>query len=432
VLIASALGPDREGLVTLLADQTIVPFLWKEQSFQDSAGFPILAQGRAAIAALGGEPALSGITCFRLGGSDRDANELAADRLATRFRLELQQPLEMGDLRLRRVADALLDEPDPDEQTRAALAGRLREVAQWVRDNRPDRSPVYERFITYGDPTATGYRAEPFAFELKKWVDAVYNGNLPLVLGARTFTPNGMPTPLDLELSWATVGTGAAAGQADVAGALDDIVDRARRHAQLRAWSTLEGNLAIPLPAPHELSHLDLIEVRGWDTWRLMMAAMDTHLDRPLDAALMAAFWTAYDAFLRHLSRWWIARGRPERQRYAAGVARIFRYGDWFVGLVQLGNLLFPVLPAPSVQLPPFAEDVVHVTVETGLYLYQRAGVEWRRSQAVRGLQRQQRVEVGKLVQTWEAVQRLYPELADETVPGGTMPGGLAVEESSE
>jgi hypothetical protein len=290
---------------------------------------------------------------------------------------------------------------------------------------------VYERFVTHGDPTTTAYRAEPFAYELKKWVDAVYNGNLPLVLGARTFTPNGMPTPLDLELSWATVGGTASVGHGDVAGALDDIVDRFRRHGQLRAWNSLEGNLAIPLPAPHELTHADVIEVRQWDSWRQMMAGMDTHLDRPLDAELMAGFWSAYDGFLRELSRWWLAKGRPDRQRYAAGVARIFRYGDWFVGLVQLGHLLFPVLPPPSVGLPPVAEEVAHVTVETGLYLYRRAGVEWRRSQAVRGLQRQQRVEVAKLVQTWEAVQRLYPELSDETIPGGALPGGLAVEESN-
>jgi hypothetical protein len=430
VLIAAVLGDDRTGLVNLLANETIVPYLWTERSFQQPQEFHTLPQGRTAMGLLVAEPALSDITCLRLGGLDETANQDAAEDLATNFRLQLQLPLERTDRRLRQILDALIEDANPSDQTRAALAARLREVAQWVRDEQPHRNRVYEKFITEGDPTTMPYRRDPFTFELKKWIDAIYNSNLPHALQARTFTAHGMPTPLDLGLSWAA---GAQARgetlQGDVPGALDDIVDRARRHARQQAWSTLESNLAIPLPAPHELTHADVIKLRGWGSWAAMMSAMETHLEQPLDRSRMDGFWQAYDQFLREMANWWLAGGHPERQRYAAGVARIFRYGDWFVGLVQLGNLLFPMLPSPNITLPPFVEESAYVTVETGMYLYQRAGVEWRRSQAVRGIQRHQKVDVRDLVRTWEAVQRIYPELSDHALPGMAGFGEAAVEE---
>ncbi len=430
VLIASVLGDDRDGLVSLLASQTIVPFLWNESSFQQPQEFHTLSPGRDAMQRLVGDPALTDITCLRLGGLDSHANAIAADRLATNFRVELQLPLEMSDLRLYQVVDALLDEPQP-EATRTALAGRLREVAAWVRQHRPHRSQVYQQFITEGDPTTTPFRTDPFTFELKKWVDAVYNGNLPWALQAHTFTPHGMPTPLDLELSWATVSqTRGLVLDGNLPGALDEIVDRAGRRASLVAWDTLETELAVPLPAPHELSHADVIALRGRTAWAEMMAAMAAHVDTPLDAVRMAEFWAAYDGFLRDLGAWWLARGRPTRDRYAAGVARIFRYGDWFVGLLQIGHQLIPILPAPSVPLPPLTEEFAKITVETGMYLYQRAQVDLRRSQAVRGIQRAQRISTDKLRQTFEAVRVLLPEVAGR-LPGGEEQGTVAVDEST-
>jgi hypothetical protein len=426
VLITSMLGADREGLVTLLADQTIVPFLWNESSFQQPQEFHTLPGADEAMRRLVEEPALSDITCLRLGGTDQHANDLAADRLATRFRQELQQPLDMSDLRLLKVVDALLDGARPDGPTRAALATRLREVATWVRQNRPHRNQVYQEFITEGDPTTAPYRMAPFTFELKKWVDGVYNANLPWTLQARTFTPDGMPTPLDLEVSWATVSDGRGLTlDASLSGALDEIVDRARHRAGQVAWDTLETRLAIPLPAPHELTHADVIELRARPSWAAMMAAMAAHVDVPLDQALMADFWTAYDGFLRDLSSWWLGRGRPARERFAAGVARIVRYGDWFVGLLQVGHQLFPILP--DIDLPPLVDDFTKVTVETAMYLYQRGQVERRRSQAVRGMQRSQRIATEKLLQTYAAIRQILPEL-DRRLPDGEQSG--AVEES--
>jgi hypothetical protein len=432
VFIASLLGDDRDSVVALLASGVISPCLLKETSFDEQPGFETLDLGVQAMTDLGRDPALADMTCVRLGGLGQASNERALDTLTGIFRNLLQFPVTAEYRQVQRIARALFD--DPEETPTAdvdALANRLIQVGEWVRLNRPNRNEIYEEFITYGPPTTTPYRAEPLTFELKKWVDIVYNSNLPFFLGARTFTPHGMPTPLDVELDWAFRVGGAPTTPLDnFTDVADEIRQRARSVAELRAWDALENTLALPVPAPHELSHRDVVEVRALPSWDVMMTTMEAHLAQPLSESTMKVFWETYNEFLRELNKWWLAKGRPERQRFAAGVARVWRWGEWFVGLVQLGNFLLPILPGPGVPLPILPVDrPVRVLVETGLFLYQRAGVEWRRSQAVRGLTKVQLVQYADLKRTQEVIERLYPDLGPH-FPGWDGMADPAVEET--
>ncbi|HET8684283.1 MAG TPA: hypothetical protein VFM54_20765, partial [Micromonosporaceae bacterium] len=87
-LICAALGDDRAGLVRLLADKVIVPFLQYESSFEELPRFNYLEQGERAVRSLAADPALSELTCVTLGGTNQQLNERRAAGMAESFRLE--------------------------------------------------------------------------------------------------------------------------------------------------------------------------------------------------------------------------------------------------------------------------------------------------------------------------------------------------------
>jgi hypothetical protein len=414
-----------------------------EESLAEQPKFHVLEQGKAAVSALVEDDALSDIQCLRLGGADADNVRLRLLQFSQNFRLQLQGLATIDQELMDRIVNSLLGDRLVTNRGRARLSSELRGLGTFSRrqirrkgagKTGVDRNDLYMRFVTYGSPTDSPYRRDPWTFELKKMIDAVYTGNLPAYTGTRTFTPRGMPTPVDLEINWRTGDDFPVSDDGDFNAAADEIVGRARNQTELRAWSALEHSLAVPLPSPQDLTHADVIHIRTWSSWEQMMVTMENHLDVPLNQFEMKRFWDAYNEFLRELSSWWLAQKREQRAAYAAGVARIWRYGRLVVGLVQLGNRLFPVLP-PSAEL---AGDLlaavddrrVVVSVETGLYLYQRAGVEWRRSQAVRGVQKRQMVELSKLRQTFETVRKLRSEYpSDLLIPGLEGVRDIALEE---
>ncbi|MEV0457090.1 hypothetical protein [Catellatospora methionotrophica] len=422
VLVSSLLSgtDDHDALVSLIAGKTIMPYLFNESDFSQRPAFHVLDAGEKAVLRLVGDASLTEVECVRLGGADGAENERENDRLAVRFRQQLQLPLEMGPQRLDLVVTALLGDRAASPRERAKLADELRGVAKWVRRTKPNRNELYRKYITRNDPVASRYHGDRFTFELKKWFDVVYNSNLPSLIEARTFTPNGMPTPLDAQLDWGRIAPRIEAAGADFTDASAEVLDRARNYAKLKAWDALERQLAVTLPAPEDLTHADVMVIRSWGTWEQMMEAMEDHIDQSLDLARMREFWRAYNEFLKELSLWWLARGRARREAYAAGVARIWRWGSWFMGLVNLGDEVFPVLPSMD-EMPPLgdAEGMVEVAVETGMFLYQKAGVEWRRSQAMRGIEKVQKVSRAELVRMYESIRALHPSLESQPLPGG-------------
>jgi hypothetical protein len=433
-LVCAALGADREGLVRLLASRVIVPFLQYESAFEEPPRFPYLPQGERAVRSLADDPALTQLTCVTLGGDNHQLNQRRIAGMTESFRLELSR-LHLADDRQGRAGDiarTLLRDRRPTARRVTALAARILEVAAWVCQQPVNRNAVYERFLTVGSPANGVFRSDPFTFELKMWIDLVYNSNLPRFLRARSFTPQGFPTPLDLDISWAL----AAADEADVHPdrgdpIIDDVIQRLRARRTHQAWDAIVKAATVAVPNPHEIDHNDIVTIRAWDEWRAMTAAMERHLDSPLEPAGLAEMNAAYREFLLKLGRWWTQQRRPVRDRLAAGVAKIYRVGSWSVGLLQIGEQLLPIFPAPDVDLPPGIDGVVKGVVETTLYVFDRGRVELRRSQAVRGLEKVQLISEEKLRELERAVRALYPELMELPYAASASTTAVATEEES-
>ncbi|HET8660295.1 MAG TPA: hypothetical protein VFM55_15015, partial [Micromonosporaceae bacterium] len=391
-----------------------------------------LEQGERAVRSLAADPALSELTCVTLGGTNQQLNERRAAGMAESFRLELSR-LHLADDRLgraRQIAQTLLGARSGARVD--ALAQRVLEVAGWAGQQSFNRNDAYKQFLTGDNPAEGVFRSDPFTFELKMWIDLIYTSNLPRFLKARSFTPQGFPTPLDLDISWALAAHEDAGVHPDRGDpVLDDVMERMRSRRTHQAWDAIVKAAAVSVPAPHEIDHNDLVEIRAFPEWLAMTAAMERHLDSPLEVASLAEMNAAYHAFLLRLGRWWLERQRPLRAEMAAGVAKVYRVGDWAVGLLQLGSQLLPIFPSPDVPLPPGLDGVVKAVVETTLYVFDRGRVELRRSQAVRGLEKVQEISEEKLRELERMVLSMYPELMELEYAASASTTPVATEEES-
>ncbi|MEH0575668.1 hypothetical protein QBA54_14495 [Streptomyces sp. B21-108] len=447
LLISSTLGRDRDALIKLIADEIITPFLFREAEFDERPRFDVLSKGEDAAKSIASDPSLSEMRCVRLGGADSGENNRKTAEMAVAFRSQISDPLLHDDpsSKFIDISRILLNSGGTDSRRVEALASELHGLAEWTRDKRPDRNDVYKYCITMGDDPAIGlYRSDgrrrwwpwrkngQFTFELKKWVDVIYNSNLPRYLGSLTFTPQGFPTPLDLGLSWAlTFRERVEPLAAPAEPVLEDILCHARERATWRAWDSIQQNANLAIPSPHELTHADIVAIREWPEWTAMMDSLEANMDQPLNVEVVVDFQAAYDAFLQRMSQWWLTKRAVVRERYASGVAKVYRIANWVIGVVRVGNAVFPILPPFGMALPPLPPgDAVKVTVETGLYLFDSGRVNRRRTQLVGGMQTTQTVTREHLLQTERTLRDLYPALERTNYPGRDQYQPLATEES--
>lgn len=434
LLISSVLGSDRSGLIALLSENSIVPYLFDETSFEQEPKFDILSKGREAVESLTKDPNLPEMICVRLGGDDAEENKEAISKLTEDFRSQLSDFLNADNVRERsqKIALALLGEEDrlaPTDEKIITLAKRLEDLAEFVRKHKPSRNTLYKNFVTLSEtsPSDGLYRTDPMTFEMKLWIDLIYNSNLPKHLDVLTFVPSGFPTPLDVGLIWTVKRKAALASEGG--GVLEDIAERAKTQATWKAWDIIQKQAGLSIPSPAELTHLDVVEIRRWDEWKSMMREMEKYIDAPLTEAGTKSFFTSYDEFLKKLSNWWLGKNENARRDWASGVARLYRFGRWFVGILVVANQVFPILPPSNIDLPPLPDDKdVKVIIENGLYLFDRARTDWRRTQIIRNIKREQNLNRDELNRVWESIRKLYPALPD-TYPGHDMSGKIATEE---
>jgi hypothetical protein len=244
-----------------------------------------------------------------------------------------------------------------------------------------------------------------------------------------TFVPYKFPTPLDIGLTWALFAKDRSRPlEAESAGVLEDIIERVQSQATWRAWDSIQNEAKLAIPSPHRLSHQDVVEIRKWYTWGEMIDSLEDYLLQPVSVAKTEQFQTQFDTFLTQLSNWWLAKSRRDRERWASGVAKVYRVGKWFVGLVAIASQVIPVLPPNNVNLVLPSEDAVKVTMETGLYLFERGKIDWRRTQTLRHVKAVQTMSREELDRTWNTIRNLYSELPVR-FPGHDLTVSLATEE---
>ncbi len=431
-LVVSALSEDVEGLAELIGREAIVPYLYKEDTLdQPPKNFDLILGERAMkrlIEALGTRP----VKCVRLAIANTE-NDAQTSALATRFCGEFTKLLDFENRDLiERIVQMLLPE-DASLETISALKEKIRSIAQQVDMKRKEQSigreHIYQWFIVEPDTKVSHgiYRSEPLVFEVKKWVDSIYNSNLPDALGALTFVPEGFPTAYDLGMVWSL----GRKRKKTLTGSemINEVVDRARNQATWKNWDVFQktANLMY-LPSPDQLTHKDILEIRELNAWQQMMKVLEVFLD-PITPEgkfdynnSVVEMKEAFEQFNRALSAWYIKKTGLDRaekaEKYAVGIGRVYQWREWIVGLLfGPEGVAFPILPAHGVKAPDLNQDEIKLGIEAGLFFVNKNGINWRRSQLVQRMDKELKVNTQDIRKMIEQIINLFPESAPYLKP---------------
>jgi hypothetical protein len=328
----------------LMRDHAIVPYLWAESSLTDKLVLEVRNEGDRAVQALL-EEAGDDVRCVRLAVDDT-ANAQAAEIMATDFGNGLTRLVHLDSPQRNAMAAELVDKhrrekfDEPGswlEFERAVddLAGYAFGKATELRreGKKLSRQYVYQdRFAAGDDETERAKNvalgrfkqpsaADPYLLELKKYVDLVYNVNLPDHLRRYTFTPVNMPSRMALQ---DTPREGFRGEQIRTLATDPDALEWIRRSFLARAQA------AMTLPLLSELSMADVVAIRALDEWASFKDAQQEILRDPLRCLEnIEAFQESFDHFQRALSDWYNRTYERERtvHRYCSFVTLALSVG---------------------------------------------------------------------------------------------------------
>ena len=322
-----------EAVARLLRDQAIVPFLFDESSLDENLPFDLRKEGDRATKELFREVGDDAV-CVRL-GVPPEANKAAAAAMASNFGTQLGRLAHLADEQRNAMAAELFQKPDKLHAAggwdafNAALDDLALETTQLAvalkrnSEGQLTRTHVYKaNFALPEDPESVvcgRFRRpdadNPFLFELKKYVDLVYNVNLPDHLKRYTFTPVHMPTRLALQDAPAD-----RYGHDQVVDALTKVDEL--EHVRRAFMASTQRAMALPLLS--ELTVEDVVQVRALPAWRPFKEAQADILRHPLQCVeKLPAFQQSFDDFQRALSDWYHrTHGRQAtEQRYISFVS---------------------------------------------------------------------------------------------------------------
>jgi hypothetical protein len=430
-LIVSELSNDVEHLAVLIEQGVVVPYLFEESSFDQPPARFDTSLGEKAMKRLCERLSGSQVQCVRLSADDVQ-NKEQIKTFSSRFLGEFTRLLSYEE---RDTIDRLTQILLPENAKPAIIEGikqNILEVAKWIEETKRNqivrRENIYQQYIVVPDTlTSYGiYRADPFTFELKKWVDSIYNSNLPDALGILTFVPEGFPTAYDLGMAWALGRK--AKRQHTGTDMIEEVVDRARSHATWKMWEAYQKSASLVLPSPEQLTHADILEIRQLNAWYNMMSALDKFIN-PVSGEGKFEYtyyahemWEAFRDFNQALGSWYLKKSEGQRllkaTKYAVAIGRIYQWGEWMIGLLfGKDNTIFPVLPPKGVQPPPLEQEDIRFGIEAGLFLVTKAGIDWRRSQLIQKMDRELVVKTDEVKQMIDQIVRLFPETAPYLKP---------------
>jgi len=307
-------GENLRAFAELMRSHAIVPFLFSESSLTENQEFDVSREGDLATQALLSEVG-DDVRCVRL-AIDPKENANATAGMATDFGVGVSRLNNLDSDQRNAMAAELFADP-----------ARLREQGAWDRfesavddlarysfdkaaelrraGKKLTRQDVYrDRFAADGRDTNVVIGRfqppsadNPFLFELKKYVDLVYNVNLPDHLRRYTFTPANMPSRM----------------------ALQDAPNQGYRHDQISALLTdadaletirrsfmASSQAAMNLPLLSDLTMADVLSIRSLPECEPFKDAQARILKDPLRCLdNLPAFQQAFDGFQRALSDWY-------------------------------------------------------------------------------------------------------------------------------
>jgi hypothetical protein len=355
----------------LIRQQAIVPYLFAESSLSDRLEFDVRKEGDAATRALLDEVG-DDVVCVRLAVND-DANAEATARLATDFGTGLTRLNNLRSGQRNAMASELF--ADRGQLDRAgmwqAFEDDLDTLADYSyrkskelrrQDKNITRQDVYQDCFAAGDHDASRHRNvtlgrfkppgqhDPYLLELKKYVDLVYNTNLPDHLKRYTFTPANMPSRMALQDA-----PGTNFRKEDIRPVVSnpEVLEWIRRSFVARTQS------AMSLPLLRDLTIADVLAVRKLPEWEIFKDAQASILRDPLNCLdNLPAFQLAFDQFQRALSDWHNITYQHDRtvDRYCNFVSLLLSIG----GLTIVAGSHLASIPhdLAAVAIPAVAERI--------------------------------------------------------------------------
>ena len=324
----------------LMRENAIIPYLFKEKSLKDDPGFDVSKRGDLAMRALLDELG-DNARCVRLAVDDA-ANLQATTDMSTEFGTRLARLEYMSTGQRNSMASELFADPrvlqkegmwKAFETALDELVDNCSRTARRLRregDFQLARQHVYlNNFIdpAKGDKGVVNgqflrpNRDNPFVFELKKYVDLVYNTNLPDLLNRYTFTPANMPSRMALQDS---PGTGFAAEQ------IKGVIANRELLESIRRTFMAHTQRAMSLPLLSDLTMADVVEIRRLPQWERFKDLQIWILTHPLECTdRVEEFQQAFDSFQRALSGWYnqkYQRARTE-EKYCSYVSLALSIG---------------------------------------------------------------------------------------------------------
>jgi hypothetical protein len=333
-----------QAFARLVREHAIVPYLYTESSLVGQHDFEVLGEGDRAVEALLREVG-DDVRCVRLAVDDAE-NSRAANIMARDFgdgltrlnSLDSEQRNAMSS-ELFAGNDILQQEGKWQEFERAVdnLADYAYSKIRALRreDKRIARQHVYQDWFAAGDSdqersqnVAAGRFKEPdadnpFILELKKYVDLVYNVNLPDHLRRYTFTPVNMPSRMALQ---DMPREGYTHEQISAVVSDADALEWIRRSFMARMQS------AMSLPLLSKLSVTDVAAIRELPEWETFKDSQQQILRDPLRYLdNLEPFDNSFDRFQRALSEWYNRNyGREETEQ---------RYGSFITLMLSIGGV---------------------------------------------------------------------------------------------
>jgi hypothetical protein len=358
-LYKNYLPGNRENLIAfsrLIRDRAIVPYLYRESSLDDNLTLDVHEEGDRATRALLAEVG-SDVTCVRL-STRQEENERATAGMASAFGAGLSRLAFTTAEQRNAIASELFADPTLLQAAGAwdAFSAAVTDLALYAvqrgaelaaTENRAlARQDIYlGRFVVDQGPSSGADERvkygrlrprgldNPFPFELKKYVDLVYNVNLPDHLKRFTFTPLGMPTRMALQ---------DAPGQGYEHEEVSELLSDEDALESVRRTFMAHTQRAMSLPLLSELTIADVAEIRQLEEWMVFKNSQSRILREPLRVLEhIAAFQSSFDEFQRALSSWYNTKYQRKRteDRYCSCISLALSLGG---KLIVAGSDLGP------------------------------------------------------------------------------------------
>jgi hypothetical protein len=422
-------GEDLRAFAELMRSHAIVPFLFSESSLADGQEFDVRSEGDVATQALLSEVG-DDVRCVRLAVNPAE-NARATASMATNFGVGISRLNNLDGVQRNAMAAELFADParlqedgawDAFERAVDDLAAySFGKAAELRREGRKlTRQDVYrDRFAADGrdaNVVIGRFRPpgpdDPFLLELKKYVDLVYNVNLPDHLRRYTFTPASMPSRMALQDA-----PGQGFGHEQISAVLTDAdsLEAIRRSFMARSQT------AMSLPLLSNLTMADVMRIRSLPEWEPFKDAQARILKDPLRCLdSLPAFQDAFDSFQRAVSGWYNRTYQRDQttERYCSFVSLALSIGG---SVVIAGSHIGPLAQAAAIDAVPAVSAAIPRRVRgyaaklmVGVYDLGRRRLDADRAYTVELMQTNEELLGDDVAELLRSVTRA----ADNAVPG--------------